>query len=195
MDCRIFIMRTDVNACDCTRECTDTERKSARKVDSGKRIFATPGNWTCISGVTVWCSKQLSYIPSHLVNAVCKPTVTHSNTSLAACLIQQQWVKRWYYVCCRTDFFILLISFLLTMMKVFTVTLWVAEGSQSVQQCVSSAWYSWWITVTDVFVLNSQVTTVRAQAWPMWQLPAMLASTALQVPTSPLLQMEPQVSE
>ena len=31
-------MRTDVNACDCTQGCTDTERESALKVDSGKKI-------------------------------------------------------------------------------------------------------------------------------------------------------------
>ena len=32
-------MRTDVNACDCTRGCTDTGRESALKVDSGKKIL------------------------------------------------------------------------------------------------------------------------------------------------------------
>ena len=36
-DYRIFIVRTDVNACDCTRACTDTGRESALKVDSGKK--------------------------------------------------------------------------------------------------------------------------------------------------------------
>ena len=38
MDYRIFIVRADVNACDSTRGCTDTERKSAVKVDSRKKI-------------------------------------------------------------------------------------------------------------------------------------------------------------
>ena len=38
MDYRIFIMRTDVNACDCTWGCTDTERESVLRVDSGKKI-------------------------------------------------------------------------------------------------------------------------------------------------------------
>ena len=31
MDYGIFNVRTDVNACDCTRECTDTVRESALK--------------------------------------------------------------------------------------------------------------------------------------------------------------------
>ena len=35
MDYRIFNLRTNVNACDCTRQCTDTVRESALKVDSG----------------------------------------------------------------------------------------------------------------------------------------------------------------
>ena len=31
-------MSTDVNACDCSRGCTDTVRESALKVDSGRKI-------------------------------------------------------------------------------------------------------------------------------------------------------------
>ena len=42
MDYRIFIVRTDVNACYCTRGCTDTERESALKVDSGKKENPLP---------------------------------------------------------------------------------------------------------------------------------------------------------
>ena len=38
MDSRIFIVCTDVNACHCTWGCTGTERESALKVDSGKKI-------------------------------------------------------------------------------------------------------------------------------------------------------------
>ena len=33
-----FNVRTDVNACDCARGCTDTVRESALKVDSGRKI-------------------------------------------------------------------------------------------------------------------------------------------------------------
>ena len=35
MDHRIFNVRTDVNACDCTRVCTDAVGESALKVDWG----------------------------------------------------------------------------------------------------------------------------------------------------------------
>ena len=38
MDYGIFNMCTDVNACDCTRGCTDDVRESALKVDSGSKI-------------------------------------------------------------------------------------------------------------------------------------------------------------
>ena len=37
-DYRIFNMRTDVNACDCLRRCTDTIRECALKVDSWRKI-------------------------------------------------------------------------------------------------------------------------------------------------------------
>ena len=38
MDYRIFIMCTDVSACDCTLGCMDTERESALQADSVKKI-------------------------------------------------------------------------------------------------------------------------------------------------------------
>ena len=38
MNYRVFNVRTDANACDCTRGCTDTIRESALKVDSGRKI-------------------------------------------------------------------------------------------------------------------------------------------------------------
>ena len=38
MDCWIFNVRTNVNACDCTQGCTDIARESALKVDSGRKI-------------------------------------------------------------------------------------------------------------------------------------------------------------
>ena len=43
MDYRIFNVRTDVNAGDCTRGFTDTVRESALKVDSGKKIPCRTG--------------------------------------------------------------------------------------------------------------------------------------------------------
>ena len=38
MDPGIFNVRTDINACECTRGCTDTVKESAMKVDSGRKI-------------------------------------------------------------------------------------------------------------------------------------------------------------
>ena len=43
MDYRIFNVRTDLNACDCARGCTDTVRESALKVDSGRKILCHVG--------------------------------------------------------------------------------------------------------------------------------------------------------
>ena len=37
MDFRVFNIHKDVNACRCTWGCTDTEKESALKVDSGKK--------------------------------------------------------------------------------------------------------------------------------------------------------------
>ena len=63
MDYRIFNVRTDVNACDCTRGCTDTGRESALKVDPGRKI-------PCRIGESNLCQRRvgstlyrLSYIP------------------------------------------------------------------------------------------------------------------------------------
>ena len=38
MDYRIFDVRTDVNACNCTQRFMDTVRESALKLDSGRKI-------------------------------------------------------------------------------------------------------------------------------------------------------------
>ena len=56
----IFNVRTDVDACDCTRGCTDTVSESALEVDSGgKNSLAAPGTRTRVSiapGLTVGLS-------------------------------------------------------------------------------------------------------------------------------------------
>ena len=64
MDCRIFNVRTDVNACDCTRGCADTVRESALKVDSGGKLPCRNGESNTsrrCAGPTFY---QLSYIPT-----------------------------------------------------------------------------------------------------------------------------------
>ena len=62
LDYMVFNVRTDVNACDCTWRCTDTERESALKVDSGRQIPCRRGEsieWR--AGPTLYL---LSYIPT-----------------------------------------------------------------------------------------------------------------------------------
>ena len=64
MDYRIFNMRSDVNACDCSRGCTDTVRESALIVDSGRKIPCRTGEsnqrWQR-AGPMLY---QLGYIPT-----------------------------------------------------------------------------------------------------------------------------------
>ena len=58
MDHGISIMCTDVNACDCTQQCTDTERESALKADSGKKIPLLHQGIEPVS--TAWLSDALT---------------------------------------------------------------------------------------------------------------------------------------
>ena len=66
IDCGIFYVRTDVNACNCIWGCMHTIRESALKVDSvalGEKSLAASGNRTCIGSVPVrWFSS--SFIPT-----------------------------------------------------------------------------------------------------------------------------------
>ena len=64
MNYRVFNVRTDANACDCTRGCTDTVEKSALKVDSGRKV-------PCCTGESNLCRQRagpmfyrLSYSPT-----------------------------------------------------------------------------------------------------------------------------------
>ena len=78
-DCGFFNVRTDVNACNCTQGWTDTVRKSALKRDSRekKKKLAAPGNRTCVGGVPVRCSNQLSYIPTSFSWTLCSRLGIH----------------------------------------------------------------------------------------------------------------------
>ena len=61
-----FNVRTDANACDCTRGSTDTVRESALKVGSGRKIPCRIGEWNLCRqrvGLTLY---QVSYIPTPL---------------------------------------------------------------------------------------------------------------------------------
>ena len=64
MDLGIFKVRTDVNACDCTRECTDTVRESSLKVDSGRKIPCRTGESNLIWRRAGPMLDQLSYLPA-----------------------------------------------------------------------------------------------------------------------------------
>ena len=67
MDYRVFIVRTHVNACDCTRECTDTVRESALKVVSGRKIPCRTGKSNLPQRRASPTLYQLSYIPAPAV--------------------------------------------------------------------------------------------------------------------------------
>ena len=47
--------------------------RTHRKLTLGEKSLAAPGNRTSVSGVTVWCSNQQSYIPTHYTcsNVLC----------------------------------------------------------------------------------------------------------------------------
>ena len=65
MACGIFNVRRDVNACDCTRRCTDTVRESALKVDSGRKIPCRTGESNLRRRRASAMLYQVSYIPTH----------------------------------------------------------------------------------------------------------------------------------
>ena len=62
VDYRIFIVRTDVNACDCTRRCTDTEREFALKADSGKKISCRTGESLSPMALANWPHSSNTWI-------------------------------------------------------------------------------------------------------------------------------------
>ena len=63
MDYRIPKVRTDVNACDYTWECTDTVRESAPKIDFGRKIPCAPGNRICSGGSQFCLSNPVTRRP------------------------------------------------------------------------------------------------------------------------------------
>ena len=91
-------MSTDVRECDCTRGVQTHVRESAPKVDSGRKSLATPGNRTCVSGMKVRCSNQLSYIPSPShpkypsIRTLYVAEVVHQPL-MAACRIPIRWIQ------------------------------------------------------------------------------------------------------
>ena len=66
MNYRIFNVHIDVNACDCTRGCTDTVRESALKADYGRKIPCRTGESNLRQRRTGPMLYQLSCIPTPL---------------------------------------------------------------------------------------------------------------------------------
>ena len=64
MDYGIFNVRTDVNARNCSRGCTDTVRESALKVFSGRKISCCTGESNVRQRRADPTLYQLSYVPS-----------------------------------------------------------------------------------------------------------------------------------
>ena len=69
-------------------------RESARKVDSGRIFLAAPGNQTCISGMTVWCSTN--ELHPHLSLCLCLSLPL----SLCFCLFLSVSMLRVAWSCC-----------------------------------------------------------------------------------------------
>ena len=68
MDCGIFNVRTNVNACDCTQGCTDIARESALKVDSGRKIPCRTGGSNLLRKSAGPMLYHLSYTPARNQN-------------------------------------------------------------------------------------------------------------------------------
>ena len=64
MDYGIFNVRTDANARDYTRGCTDTVEESALKVESGRKIPCSTGESNLRQQRASLMLYQLSYIPT-----------------------------------------------------------------------------------------------------------------------------------
>ena len=70
----ILNVRTDANACDCARGCTDTVRESALKVDSGSKVVCRTGESKLRqrrAGPTLY---QLNYIRVPVSQQFCRLT-------------------------------------------------------------------------------------------------------------------------
>ena len=84
MDYRIFIMCTDVNACDCTPGGVGGGGMYTKRVCTESWLWEEnllPHQGTCISGVIVWCSSQLNYIPHQVGVATVAYLIIHFRIS------------------------------------------------------------------------------------------------------------------
>ena len=79
MDYGIFNVRTDVNACDCARGCTNTIRESALKDNSGRKIPGRTGESNLRQHHSGPMLYQLSYIPVPIIRQSFLPINSNSN--------------------------------------------------------------------------------------------------------------------
>ena len=98
-DFRIFIARTNVNVCDCTRGCTDTVRDSALKVDyrrerknpSPRRgiepvyLFAFCVFWSSVSQSSLFISVMFTFFWLGIPTLLCRT----AQTGLGLCVYKQ----------------------------------------------------------------------------------------------------------
>ena len=90
----IFNVRTDVNACDCTRRCTVTVRESALKVDSERKIPFRTGESNLRqprAGPTLY---QLSYIPIPVVLAAPPAVVVEEEYDVVVVVRSRRGTRR-----------------------------------------------------------------------------------------------------
>ena len=88
-------MRTDVNACDCTRGCTDTVRESALKVDSRRKI-------PCRTGESNLRRQRAGPTPLQLIyiSTISVLTYTATALSLSPCRQNRSSIYRSVQIVC-----------------------------------------------------------------------------------------------
>ena len=64
MDDGIFNVRINLNACDCTRSCTDTPKRVCTERWLGEKSLAAQGSRTCVSGVPIWRCTNWATFPA-----------------------------------------------------------------------------------------------------------------------------------
>ena len=91
MDYTIFIVRTDVNACDCTQGCTDTCKVCKDFTESWLWEENPLRHWGIEPASAAWQSdalNHLSYIPTPLRNPFTQTRVKKSRTG-------RKWMQYW----------------------------------------------------------------------------------------------------
>ena len=99
MDHRLFNVRTHVNACDCTRWCTDTVRETALKVDSGRTIPCRTGESNLRQRCAASMLYQLDYIPT--IESRHKHHAEFGNLSLTNCFQDHGSLGMWKKGCVK----------------------------------------------------------------------------------------------